>query len=191
MDYTQARVNMVKSQAVPNMVRDPALLAGMLRIPREAFVDAAYREVAYMDVPVPWSDSGRRSLTPLQTAWLIDALEVGKGSQVLVIGAGSGYEVALLSSMGALVCALESDPDLAARGETLTSAEGVRWRVGPLAEGWSGEEKFDAILVCGAVPVIPFMVLGQLQPEGILAGIIGQAGDAVMRARKVHGGTFR
>ncbi|MBF0293760.1 MAG: protein-L-isoaspartate O-methyltransferase [Magnetococcales bacterium] len=182
---------MVKSQAVPNMVRDPALLAGMMKVPREEFVAPSHRELAYMDTPVPWNDSGRRSLTPVQTGWLIDALGVTNGKRVLVIGAGSGYEAALLGTMGAQVHALESDPALAERGASLTDREQVAWKVGPLADGWPDGEKFDAILLCGAVPAIPYHLLGQLRPDGVLAGIVGNSDDVAMNAKRIHGGSFR
>ncbi|MEO5334513.1 MAG: hypothetical protein H7839_21060 [Magnetococcus sp. YQC-5] len=195
MDYTQARVNMVKSQAVPNLVRDPALLAGLMKVPREEFVHSTRKEVAYADIPIPWNDTGRRSLTPLQTAWMIQALEVKEGHRVLVIGASSGYEVALLRAMGASVYALEVDPDLAARGAMLTGSDQVFWQVGPLNEGWHAEGetqtgRFDAILICGAVPAIPAKALGQLQGHGVMAVIIGQEGDVVMQAVRIRGGGF-
>lgn len=187
MDYTQARVNMVKSQVVPNLVHDTALLAGMMRIPREEFADGPHREFAYADRPLQWMASGRSSLTPLQAAWMIQAMEVKAGHRVLVVGAGSGYEAALLSSMGAEVFALESDADLAALGQTKTDSAQVHWRVASLTDGWSEEALYDAILMCGAVAVVPAKLLSQLNGQGRLVAIVGQSGDVVMQAMRVQG----
>lgn len=186
MDYTQARVNMVKSQVVPNMIRDPALLAGLMKIPREEFVHTAYRDMAYSDIPVPWNNSSRRSLTPLQTAWLIQAMEVKADQRVLVIGAGSGYECALLREMGATVFALEADAALAERGKTLSGFDRITWRSAPLHEGWQGDGLFDAILVCGAIPRLPANLVKQLNEVGVMVVILGQEGDVVMQAVRVQ-----
>ncbi|WP_420905867.1 protein-L-isoaspartate O-methyltransferase family protein [Candidatus Magnetaquiglobus chichijimensis] len=187
MDYNLARVNMVKSQAVPNMVLDETLLAGMLRVSREAFTTPAHRMLAYSDMPVAWNDSGRRSLTPLQTGQMIQALALSAGDRVLVIGAGSGYESALLAAMGMKVFALESDAELAARGARLTEGADVTWRVAPLADGWSEAGRYDGILICGAVATVPNKIVGQMQPDGALTAILGLTGDVVMRGVKISG----
>lgn len=187
MDFTQARVNMVKCQAVPNMVREPALLEGLLQIPREDFAIGSHREFAYSDLPIPWNDGGRRSLTPVQTGWLIQEMQLTAGDRVLVIGAGSGYECAVLAAMGMTVFALESDPELAARGAKLTDPAKVQWQVAPLAEGWSQGGRYDGILFCGAVPTLPNRIVGQLQEDGVLVGILGSVGEVAMRAVRVSG----
>ncbi|MBF0614066.1 MAG: hypothetical protein HQL92_02815 [Magnetococcales bacterium] len=187
MDFTEARVNMVKSQAVPNMVQNQALLEGLLRIPREDYTTSAHREFAYSDHPVLWDDGGRRSLTPVQTGWMIQELDLTAGDRVLVVGAGSGYECAVLSAMGMEVFAVESDADLAARGARLTDPARVQWRVAPMADGWTDAGRFDAILICGAVAELPNKLIGQLQPDGVLVGIVGQSGDVTMRAVRVSG----
>ncbi len=189
MDYTQARVNMVKSQAVPNLVRDSALLAGLMKVPREAYVATTHRELAYSDMPIPWDETARRSLTPLQTAWLIQAMKVKAGDRVLVVGAGSGYEAALLANMGAEVFALEADAALAARGEALTKDLKVRWQVAPVIAGWSGEGSFNAILIGGAIPAVPDKIMEQLDGQGVLVTVIGQAGDVVMPAVAIQATT--
>ncbi|MBF0341361.1 MAG: protein-L-isoaspartate O-methyltransferase [Magnetococcales bacterium] len=191
MDFTQARVNMVKSQAVPNMVLDTALLEGLLSVPREDFAFATHRELAYSDLPVPWNDCGRRSLTPLQTGWLIQEMRLSTGDRVLVVGAGSGYECAVLAAMGMEVFALEADAELAARGEKLTDPSRVRWHAGSLDDGWSQAGRYDGILICGAVNAIPAKLTGQLQPDGFLVGIVGRAGEVNMLAVRIPGGSLK
>ncbi|MEO5345433.1 MAG: hypothetical protein H7834_03525 [Magnetococcus sp. YQC-9] len=187
MDYNLARVNMVKSQTVPNMVLDEALVAGMLKVSREEFTIPAHKELAYSDFPVAWNDSGRRALTPLQTGLMIQEMAMSAGDRVLVIGAGSGYECALLAAMGMEVFALESDAELAARGARLTEGSRVSWQVGSLADGWSEAGRYDGILIAGAVAKIPNKIIGQLQPDGVVTAIVGRGGDVVMRAVKISG----
>lgn len=186
MDFSTARSNMVKSQATPNRVVNPALLASLGRVSRERFVAEAFRDFAYSDLPIPLSSaSGRTALTPLQLSWMIQALEVKPGDKVLVIGAGKGYEAALLADMGVRVFALESDETLA--GTHLINTPQVEWRSGDLTQGWPEESPFDGILLCGAVPGVPNKPIGQLGKQGRLVAILGNEGDSIMQAVRMVG----
>ncbi|MBF0424896.1 MAG: protein-L-isoaspartate O-methyltransferase [Magnetococcales bacterium] len=178
---------MMQSQVVPNRVTNPDLLAAMRMLPRERFLDAPYQEFAYSDHPIPLGTSGRRCLLPLQAAWLIQALEAGRGERVLVVGAGTGYEAALLADMGCKVHALESDPILAAIGREATAAANVVWQVRGLAAGWPEEAPFARILFCGAVTHIPAFGRQQLTREGQLVAVVGQPNAPVMHAIRLSG----
>ncbi|MBF0136562.1 MAG: hypothetical protein H7833_15920 [Magnetococcus sp. DMHC-1] len=186
-DLARARKNMVQSQVLPNRVTNPDLLALLGSIPRERFFDAAYREFAYSDYPIPLGWSGRCCLLPLQIAWLIQALECGKGDKVLVVGAGTGYEAALLAGMGAQVCALESDPVLAAQGQEATAGTEVAWRVQEYQSGWPEEAPFRGILFCGAVHEVPASCRQQLARDGNLVAIVGPSRAPVMHAKRFSG----
>ncbi|MEO5366149.1 MAG: protein-L-isoaspartate O-methyltransferase [Magnetococcus sp. WYHC-3] len=188
MDYTTARSNMVNSQVAPNRIRDTALVAAFRQVPRECYVDPAQAVFAYSDAPISLDPSGHRlMLSPVQQAWLIEALGVGPGDKVLVVGAGTGYEAALLARMGVNVHALESNAELLQRGRGLTQDSGVEWRQGDLEEGWPQSSPFDGILFGAAATVIPSKLVGQLGSDGRLVAIVGQPGSPVMVAQKVVG----
>lgn len=186
MDFSLARTNMVKSQIAPNGVIDPALLDTLLAIPREPFVLSTHREFAYSDHALPMNGS-RRSLKPLQIARLLQALGDVAGRSILVVGAGTGYESALLARLGAQVCALEPDETLLEQGKRLAYADGIRWYLGSPVLGLPEQAPFDGILVCGAVESVPESLLAQLGEQGVLAAIVGRAGDPVMQAVRIQG----
>lgn len=186
MDFNTARINMVKSQVAPNKVHEPAILDSMLAVAREDFVESNLKDMAYSDIPVAMSGS-RRCLKPLQAAQLIKGLDVQPGDKILVIGAGTGFEVAVLAKMGAEIYAMESDPELAKRGEELTGSDKVQWQVGALEQGWIEKGPFDGIIFCGAISAIPNKPVGQLTAEGSLVAIVGKEGDAVMTMTRING----
>ncbi|MBF0161987.1 MAG: protein-L-isoaspartate O-methyltransferase [Magnetococcales bacterium] len=190
MDFSLARTNMVKSQLTPNGVSDVALLDAMLALPREPFVVATHREFAYSDHALP-IHAGRRSLKPLQIGRLMQALEVTAGQKILVVGAGCGYEAALLARLGAEVFALEKEESLVEQGRGLTQAATVRWLCGPLESGWSGEAPFDGLLLCGSVDAIPETLFAQLKEQGRLVAIVGAADSPVMHALRIQGSRER
>jgi protein-L-isoaspartate(D-aspartate) O-methyltransferase len=186
MDFNTARINMVKSQVAPNKIHETELLDSMTAVARENFVEASQQDLAYSDIQVAMGGS-RRCLKPLQAAQLIKALEVKEGDRVLVVGAGTGFEVAVLDKMGVEVFALESDAALAGKGENLTSSDKVQWLVGDLEQGWADKAPFDGIIFCGAVASIPNKPIGQLTGEGSLVAIVGRSGDAVMTLVRIKG----
>lgn len=187
MDFVLARTNMVKSQIAPNSVTDTNLLDSLLTVEREAFVDVGFRDFAYSDLPIPCQGTERRMLKPLQVARMIQALEVVANNRVLVIGAGSGYEAAILAKMGCRVFAQESNPDLAAIGQRLLPPEQVQWRVGDVNLGWPEVSPFDGILLCGSVVSVPNRPIGQLGRSGRLVAVVGKPGGIIMRVVRMIG----
>jgi protein-L-isoaspartate O-methyltransferase len=79
---------MVDAQVSRRGVRDPHVLAAMLAVPREAFVDQGYGEFAYEDGPLPIGD-GQMISQPYIVALMIEAAEVKRGERVLEMGVGS------------------------------------------------------------------------------------------------------
>lgn len=187
MDFALARTNMIKSQVVPFRVLDPRVHEGMYLVAREAFVDPAFQEFAYSDAPLPQKGGQRLTLKPALVGRLVEALELTEGAKVLVVGAGSGYETALLAAMGMQVFALEEDTGLAQAGQENVSGDAVQWRVGPLEQGWAENSPFDAILVCGAVAAVSNKLIGQLGRSGRLVAVVGRPGDVVMRVMRMKG----
>jgi protein-L-isoaspartate(D-aspartate) O-methyltransferase len=176
VDFAQARRTMVDSQVRPSDVTDLKLIAAMLEVPREQFVPAARRAIAYLDMDVPVDGPGGRALlNPMVLAKLLQAAGIGEGDRVLDVGCATGYSAAVLARLGAHVVALEEDIALARiAGETL-AASGATVSVvsGPLHKGWEQDAPYDVIVVEGASEIVPAALLSQLKDGGRLVAVIG------------------
>jgi protein-L-isoaspartate(D-aspartate) O-methyltransferase len=138
----------------------------MRRLPRERFVPAAVRALAYSDEDVPLG-KGRFIMEPMVLAKMLQAAVPQDQERALVVGAGTGYGAAVLAACGCRVTALEDDPALLAIAGTVLSTEaaGVTLVSGPLAAGWPANAPYDLILIEGAVPEVPAALADQLHRE--------------------------
>jgi protein-L-isoaspartate(D-aspartate) O-methyltransferase len=191
-DFATARSHMIESQLRPNKITDERVLAAFEAIRRELFVPEALRAVAYIDEDLPLG-GGRYLMEPMVAARLIQAAAVTRTDTVLVVGAGTGCEAAVLSVLARKVVALEEDADLARRARAalvdhaIAAVEPVE---GPLPRGYRPRAPYDAILFGGAVAQIPAEVAEQLAEGGRLLAIerSGGVGHAVLTKRT--GGTL-
>ncbi|WP_395675834.1 protein-L-isoaspartate O-methyltransferase [Inquilinus sp.] len=186
VDYAAARLNMVEGQIKPNKVIDQALIDAMMAVPRERFVPADRRGVAYVDEDVAVG-GGRVLMEPRVLGRLLNDARIMPASRVLIVGAGTGYSAMLISRLAAKVVALEEDKALlAAARATLAElgAQRVTLAEGRLAEGWAAEGPYDVILVDGAVADVPAALVAQLAPGGRLLTVVDD-GDRVGRAMLV------
>lgn len=188
-DYSSARKNMVESQIRPNEVTDARLIRALQTVPREAFVPARFKAMAYMEGEITIQQGGakgeRRLVAPMPLARLIQLAEVDTGDLVLDIGCATGYSTALLASMAESVVGLECDSGLAEQaGQTLTDLgiDNAAVVSGALPEGYPSEGPFDVILMNGSVPEVPDGLLTQLSDGGRLVVVIAEHefGNAVV-----------
>jgi protein-L-isoaspartate(D-aspartate) O-methyltransferase len=191
--FAMARSHMIDSQLRPNRVTDERVLGAFWSIRRELFVPEPLRSVAYVDEDLPLG-GGRYLMEPMVAARLIQAATVARTDTVLVVGAGTGYEAAVLSVLARKVVALEEDAALARRERAafvdhgIASVEAVE---GPLAHGHRPRAPYDAILFGGAVAAIPSEIADQLADGGRLLAVErsgGGIGHAVLIKRT--GGTL-
>ncbi|HEX7848297.1 MAG TPA: protein-L-isoaspartate O-methyltransferase, partial [Sphingomonas sp.] len=112
--FEAMRHAMVQSQLRTNAVNDPRVVTAMGRVPREAFVPAGTRRLAYRDTAVAIGN-GRYLNLPIATGKLLTEAYLEPTDKVLLIGAAGGYTAAVLAELVAGVVAVESDPDLAAQ----------------------------------------------------------------------------
>jgi protein-L-isoaspartate(D-aspartate) O-methyltransferase len=176
--FADARNCMVDSQIRPNRVADPRILSAMRRLPREQFLPTNVWSLAYADEDVPLGN-GRFMLEPMVLARLLQAANLRDNERVLVVGAGTGYDAAVLAACGCRVTALEEDSSLLAIAQAVLPIEapGVTLVSGPLADGWPANGPYDLILIEGAVPVIPPALAAQSHREtGRILAAIHQEG---------------
>lgn len=177
-DYSAARHNMVESQLRTNKVVDERVLAAMGEIPREKFVPATHRGVAYVDEDVPLG-AGRYLMEPMVFARLLQEAEIKPTDVILDVGCGTGYSTVVLSRVGDTVVALESEEDLAGQASTLLeemAGENTVLVRGPLKEGHAGQAPYDVIVIEGAVEEIPQTLLDQLGDGGRLLAVVVEDG---------------
>jgi protein-L-isoaspartate(D-aspartate) O-methyltransferase len=198
VDAAVQRANMVESQVRPSDVTDRRILRAMLDIPREQFVPAHLKQLAYIDdeVPLTTSPGGARQartlMAPRAFARLVQLAEISPSDVVLDVGCASGYSAAVLGKLAETVVALEFDPELAETASRLlseTSYDNVAVVTGELANGYPDEGPYDAIVVEGRVDEVPFSLLDQLKDGGRLVAVLsGRPSRAVLWRRL--GGTF-
>ena len=167
MDYNKARELMVEQQVRPWDVLDPRVLDVMATLPREAFLPAAHRNLAYADLALPLGH-GEFAMKPVVQGRALQALALDPADDVLVIGDGTGYLVGCAGRLAREVVALERHADLAQAVTDTLSEQGVDNAQVIVADAfaWTTERRFSAILVTGAVDAIPQRFIEWLQPDG-------------------------
>jgi protein-L-isoaspartate(D-aspartate) O-methyltransferase len=192
-DFAQARRNMVEGQIRTADVFDLALVAAMLDVPRERFLPADQAPLAYLDLNLPVgpadTTSGRRLLTPMVLAKLIQAADIREDESVLDVGCATGYAAALLARLAGRVIALEEDPSLvpAAKGALSDLASGVVVVTGQLTGGWPEGAPYDVILLEGTTEIPPRAFFPQLRDGGRLLCVQGRNPGKAMLYRSVSG----
>jgi protein-L-isoaspartate(D-aspartate) O-methyltransferase len=175
-------------------IRDERVLKAMSEIPRHLFVPEALAAKAYGDHALPIGDMQTIS-QPYMVARMTELAEVDKDSTVLEIGAGSGYQTAVLSAVAGRVFAIERISELARSAQRNIRKLGcynatVKWFDGSI--GWSDHAPYDAILVAAASPELPEPLVAQLAVGGRLVIPIGDAEhQTLVRALKVDRGVIR
>lgn len=169
------RLKMVQTQLRYRGVTDEAVLAAMEQVPRERFVPAAHHRDAYGDYPLPIG-CGQTISQPYVVALMLQELRLQPHHRVLDVGAGSGYQTAILASLAAHVFAVERISELTQRaGETLASLKisNVTLATSDGSLGWPEHAPFDRIISGAASPDVPQPWIDQLRDEGRIIAPVG------------------
>ncbi len=177
---------MVEIQLQARDIVDPKVLAAMKKVPRHLFVPEAYRDRAHGDHPLPIGHDQTIS-QPYIVALMTQAAGVKAGDRVLEVGTGSGYQAAVLATVGAQVYSIEILEPLALEARARLSALGyekVEVRHGDGYVGWPEQAPFDAIVVTAAPPKVPLPLKEQLKVGGRLVIPVGEAFQSLRLIRR-------
>ncbi len=161
---------MVAEQLRTHGVTDERVLHAMAELRREEFVPSQHRRLAYADHPL--SIGGGQTISqPLVVGAMTQAAEPGPAETALEVGAGSGYQAALLAELCRCVVAIERDAELAARCRATLARLGinnVEVHHADGSDGWPVRAPYDVIVVSAAAEGIPQPLLDQLAEGGRL-----------------------
>jgi protein-L-isoaspartate(D-aspartate) O-methyltransferase len=180
-DFSVLRQRMVDNQIRTSEVTDRDVIDAFLSVPRETFAAPDERAFAYADRELQMAAGAapRRMMDPVRLARLVHALPRGSDIKAMVIGCGSGYSAAVLSQLVGSVVAVEEEKALASVARDNLAAVGVQNVTlveGKLTEGHPLGCPYNAVLIDGAVEIVPEALLLQLAPGGAMAAIERDAG---------------
>lgn len=175
-EFELSRKRMLKLLREQYKIRDEKVLRAMEEVPRHFFVPEALKAQAYKDNALPIASKQTIS-QPFIVARMSELLELNPQSKVLEIGAGSGYQSAILSRLAGKIYAIERVQILVSEAQeklhrlnvknvTLACADGTL--------GWQTYAPFDAILVAAGSPKIPEPLANQLKIGGRLVLPVGE-----------------
>jgi protein-L-isoaspartate(D-aspartate) O-methyltransferase len=186
MDTLAARQQMVDQQIRAWEVLDPRVLDVFSAVPREAFVPAEYRELAFADTPIPLG-FGQSMLAPVLQGRILQALGIGRSERVLEVGTGSGYLSACMSLLADSVHSIDIHAGLsAAAAANLRAMPQARVQL-ETRDAFSGAPlgEYDVIALTGSLPVYDSRFQDALRIGGRLFAVVGVAPvmDAVLIRR--------
>ncbi|MGY8936411.1 MAG: protein-L-isoaspartate(D-aspartate) O-methyltransferase [Alphaproteobacteria bacterium] len=154
---------------------DTEILSAMEKVPRERFVPHAFEDRAYDGIALPIGH-GQTISQPVVVAKMIMALNLNDRIKILEVGAGSGYQTAILSYLCRRVYAIERHRDLLIGAQNLLD-EIRRYNVtavlGDGTLGWPDQAPFERIIVSAAAPEIPENLTNQLAEGGVMVLPVG------------------
>jgi len=182
-DFAARRTTMVDTQVRPSDVTKFPVIDAMLSIPREEFVPANRRAVAYSGENLDIGH-GRVLLEPRTLSKMVDALDIQPDELVLNLGCGYGYSAAVMSRMAEAVVAIEDSAELAAEAQTRLNDNGffnVAVIQADLTAGAPKQGPYDVILIEGAIEEVPAAILEQLRDGGRIAALFREGALGVAR----------
>jgi protein-L-isoaspartate(D-aspartate) O-methyltransferase len=173
-DVQFARRQMIEQQVRAWEVLDLRVLDAMSRVPREEFVPAAYREIAFADTCVPLGH-GQVMLAPKVEGRILQALEVRPQDVALEVGTGSGFFAACLGQLAHSVHTIDVFPDFVAAATVNLRRAGAHNVTAGTADAMqlAGREQYDVIALTGSLPVYDPRFEQALKPGGRLFVTVG------------------
>lgn len=175
-EMTMQRLRMVEKLRDHYKIADERVLEAMAALPRHLFVSEALQSQAYKDNALPIA-GGQTISQPFIVARMTELLELKGSEKVLEIGAGSGYQTAILAALCRKVFAIERLPNLVDDAIRRLQTLGFRnfsLKAGDGTEGWSTYMPYDAVLIAAGGPEIPKPLVQQLKTGGRMVMPLGE-----------------
>jgi protein-L-isoaspartate(D-aspartate) O-methyltransferase len=191
-DFNSARRDMVARQIRNRGIQSERVLRAMESVPRHLFVPPEEVSSAYLDEPLPIGE-GQTISQPFMVAAMAEALLLEGTERVLEVGAGSGYQAAVLSLLTRELIAIEAQTALASSARERLVRLGypnVEIHEGDGSLGWAAAAPYGAILVTAAAPQVPPPLTEQLSNGGRLVIPVGRSDyQELFRITKRNGET--
>ncbi len=183
-NFAAARKAMIDSQLRPSGISDARILAAMASAPREQYVAADQRSIAYMDRSVPLGD-GRALSAPIAQAMLLQTARPANTDKALLIGGATGYLASLLAPMVASLDVVEPS----ARLSGVAGSKAGDWHNGALNAGFAANGPYDLVVIDGAIEKLPSAIADQLAADGrLVTGLVERGVTRIAIGRKAGAG---
>lgn len=172
----EQNAKMVELLVEGGYLRSENAIRAFKKVDRGNFVPIEQRPNAYEDTPLPIG-KGQTISAPSMVAIMTEKLNAEKGHKILEIGAGSGYQAAILSEIvgqKGKIFTIERIKEVAESArKNLSAYKNIKIIVGDGTLGYEKEAPFDRIIVTAAAPHVPQPLIDQLKVNGILAIPVG------------------
>ncbi|MBA4349158.1 MAG: protein-L-isoaspartate O-methyltransferase [Thermodesulfovibrio sp.] len=175
-DFKRLRNLMVDTQLIPRGIKNERVLAAMRKVPRHLFMPESVMFNAYDDMALPIGE-GQTISQPYMVAIMTELLELKGDETVLEVGAGSGYQAAILAELAKEVYTVERVEALADNArERLRNLgyDNVYVFTGDGTRGFEGKVLFDRIIITAGTPKIPDPLINQLKEGGLIIAPVGE-----------------
>jgi len=184
-DLQKDKNNLIRMYKDRELVKDKNAFRAFRQVPRELFLPEKYSSSAYSDHPLPLMNTGQTISAPHMTIMILEYLELRENLKVLEIGAGSGYQAALIaaaissnSNTTGHVYTIEIVPELvkfAKNNIKMASYDNIVTIIeGDGTKGHREESPYDRIIITAAGPKLPPPLIEQLKIGGILVMPLGK-----------------
>ena len=191
-DFAAARRTMVIEQLARRGIRDARVLGAMGLVPRHRFVEESLSAMAYDDRPLSIGH-GQTISQPYMVARATELAEVHATDRALEVGAGSGYQAAVLARLAAEVFAIEIVPSLGERARRVLAALGagnVTLESFDGGGGWPAHAPYDVIIVSAGAPRVPPLLASELAEGGRMVMPLGGPEEQTLALVRRHGDDF-
>lgn len=174
-------------------VTDARVLSAIERTNRSLFAPAHLEALAWDDVALPIV-GGQTMTKPSLIAQAMLDLNVRSDDRVLEIGAGSGYQTAILARLGARVASVERVRALADAARARLAGLGLANASVHCADGvdgWAPDAPYDRVIVNAGAPDFLPVVLDQMAPMAIMLAPIGEGELRLKRVTKDKDGGYK